>query len=233
MEKSSFIYKIYPKSVIKKLESKITLLGDDCKVTAKKFLYERLLGSIIIFIGLIIISKHSYITAPLFTILYYIAFTYIVIDYPIKVRKAKLEHESIFFFEILQLTLEGGRTLSQALDITSSNIDGELSKEFRKTLDEVKLGKSMVESLKDMKYRIPSSEINNTILNITESSIFGSNIIASLNSQLEYIRHKELMEVKGKIAKLPIKISVISVVLFVPLILLVILSPVLIEFLTR
>ena len=233
MEKRSFIYKIYPKSVIKKLESKIVLLGDDSKVTAKKFLYERLLGSILIFIGLMIISKHAYITAPLCTILYYIILTYLTVDYPIKQRRQRLEHEAIFFFEILQLTLEGGRTLSQALDITSSNVDGELSKEFRKTLDEVKLGKSMVESLKDMKYRIPSSEINNTILNITESSIFGSNIIVSLNSQLEYLRNKELMEVKGKIAKLPIKISVISVVLFIPLILLVILSPVLIEFLTR
>ena len=95
------------------------------------------------------------------------------------------------------------------------------------------MGKSLVESLKDMKKRIPSESINNTILNVTESSIFGSNIIESLNNQLEYLRNKELMEVKGKIAKLPIKISVISVVFFIPILLLIILSPVVIDFLTK
>ena len=84
-----------------------------------------------------------------------------------------------------------------------------------------------------MKKRIPSESINNTILNVTESSIFGSNIIESLNNQLEYLRNKELMEVKGKIAKLPIKISVISVVFFIPILLLIILSPVVIDFLTK
>ena len=233
MKKESFIYRIYPKSIIKNIEEKIDLLSDTTTMTARKFLYERLLGSILIFMFFVILSRHSYITAPLVTFIYYITYTYLKLDYPIKVRREKLEHESIFFFEILQLTLEGGRTLSQALEITSSNVDSDLSKEFRKTLDEVKMGKSLVESLKNMKYRIPSSEINNAILNITESSIFGSNIISSLNSELEYLRNKELMDIKGKIAKLPIKISVISVVLFIPLILLVILSPVLIEFLTR
>ena len=129
--------------------------------------------------------------------------------------------------------MESGKTLSQALETTAKNIDSNISKEFLKTLNEVKMGKSLVESLKDMKKRIPSESINNTILNVTESSIFGSNIIESLNNQLEYLRNKELMEVKGKIAKLPIKISVISVVFFIPILLLIILSPVVIDFLTK
>ena len=129
--------------------------------------------------------------------------------------------------------MESGKTLSQALETTAKNIDSNISKEFLKTLNEVKMGKSLVESLKDMKKRIPSESINNTILNVTESSIFGSNIIESLNNQLEYLRNKELMEVKGRIAKLPIKISVISVVFFIPILLLIILSPVVIDFLTK
>ena len=122
--------------------------------------------------------------------------------------------------------MESGKTLTQALETTAKNIDSNISKEFLKTLNEVKMGKSLVESLKNMKNRIPSESINNTILNVTESSIFGSNIIDSLNNQLEYLKNKQLMEVKGKIAKLPIKISVISVVFFIPILLLIILSPV-------
>lgn len=233
MQKVSLIDKIYSKRMIKKVETKIELLGDNCKYNAKEFLNVRLLGTILIFLSFILFSKNGYIYAPLFSIIYYFLITYLLLDYPIKKRGLELEHEAIFFFEILSLTLESGKTLSQALETTAKNIDSNISKEFLKTLNEVKMGKSLVESLKDMKKRIPSESINNTILNVTESSIFGSNIIESLNNQLEYLRNKELMEVKGRIAKLPIKISVISVVFFIPILLLIILSPVVIDFLTK
>lgn len=223
--------KIYSKKTTKKISEKIELLGEQTKLDTKTFLNVRMLGTIFIFLIFILFSKHGYIYAPILSIAYYFGITYVLLDYPIKERGLKLEHEAIFFFEILELTLESGKNLSQALDITSSNTDGDLSNEFKKTLHEVKLGKSLIESLKDMKKRIPSETINNTILNITESSIFGSNIIASLNNQLEYLRNKRLMEVKAKINKLPTKISVLSVVFFIPLILLIVLSPVVIEFL--
>lgn len=231
MKKISIIDKIYSKKTISKIKNKIELLGDDCKYDEKEFLNVRLLGTILIFISFILFSKNGYIYAPLFSIMYYFLINYILLDYPIKKRGLELEHEAIFFFEILALTLESGKTLTQALETTAKNIDSNISKEFLKTLNEVKMGKSLVESLKNMKNRIPSESINNTILNVTESSIFGSNIIDSLNNQLEYLKNKQLMEVKGKIAKLPIKISVISVVFFIPILLLIILSPVILEFL--
>lgn len=231
MKKISIIDKIYSKKTISKIKNKIELLGDDCKYDEKEFLNIRLLGTILIFISFILFSKNGYIYAPLFSIMYYFLINYILLDYPIKKRGLELEHEAIFFFEILALTLESGKTLTQALETTAKNIDSNISKEFLKTLNEVKMGKSLVESLKNMKNRIPSESINNTILNVTESSIFGSNIIDSLNNQLEYLKNKQLMEVKGKIAKLPIKISVISVVFFIPILLLIILSPVILEFL--
>lgn len=231
MKKISIIDKIYSKKTISKIKNKIELLGDDCKYNEKEFLNIRLLGTILIFISFILFSKNGYIYAPLFSIMYYFLINYILLDYPIKKRGLELEHEAIFFFEILALTLESGKTLTQALETTAKNIDSNISKEFLKTLNEVKMGKSLVESLKNMKNRIPSESINNTILNVTESSIFGSNIIDSLNNQLEYLKNKQLMEVKGKIAKLPIKISVISVVFFIPILLLIILSPVILEFL--
>lgn len=233
MEKTSFIYKIYSKKAINKMNAKLELLGDDYKYNVRMVLNYRLLFTILIFLVFILFVKKGYIYAPIFSVIAYYGSTYLMIDYPIKQRSSKLEHEAIFFFEILELTLESGRTLSQALEITSKNIDGELSKEFQKTLNEVKMGKSLIESLKAMKYRIPSDTINNTILNMTESSIFGSNIIDSLDNQLEYLRNKQLMEVKGKIAKLPTKISVISVVFFIPILLLIILSPVILEFLMK
>ena len=96
-------------------------------------------------------------------------------------------------------------------------------------LDDVSLGKSLNEALDDLKCRIPSDTVNNIILNLIESNIYGSNIVESLSNQLSYLSDKILLDTKAKINKMPIKISLVSVFIFIPLILLIILSPLVIN----
>jgi pilus assembly protein TadC len=49
-------------------------------------------------------------------------------------------------------------------------------------------------------------------------------------NQLDFLRDKQIMEAKAKISKIPTKISILSVVFFVPLILILVLAPVIIEY---
>ncbi len=63
-----------------------------------------------------------------------------------------------------------------------------------------------------------------------QSSLFGSNILDTMYNQLDFLREKQILDIKGEIAKIPTKISVFSVIFFVPLILLIILAPLLIEY---
>jgi len=100
-------------------------------------------------------------------------------------------------------------------------------------LAEVKLGKSLNESLEAMKKRIPSDTINNTLLNMIQSNTFGNSIVDSMYNQIDYLRGKQILDVKAEIAKLPTKVSVISVIFFVPIMLLIILAPVIIKFITK
>ena len=62
--------------------------------------------------------------------------------------------------------------------------------------------------------------------------MFGNNIIGTLNNQLDYLRESKILETKAYISKIPLKISVISVLFFIPLLLLLILGPVLINYLS-
>ena len=80
-----------------------------------------------------------------------------------------------------------------------------------------------------MKKRIPSDTIKSVIVNITQSNIQGNNIIDSLNNQIEYIRNKKILEIKGVINKMPLKISILSVLFIVPIVLLLLLGPLLIK----
>lgn len=229
---NNLIYKIYSEKTINRIDKKVKLLGVNCKYNTIDLLNERLLISIAIFAIFIITSDKGYFLAPLMTIIFYFGSEYLVLDYQIKKRAKKLEDEATFFFEVLNLSLESGRNLKSALDMTTNSINSELSLEFKKTLTEIKLGKSLTESLKSMKERIPSEALNNILLSLTESSIFGNSITETLTNQLDFLREKKLLDVKAEITKLPTKISVISVIFFIPLILLLILSPVIINFLS-
>lgn len=219
---------IYRKKTIKKLNKKFKLLG--IETNSIKFMNCRILSSLIIFVLLMIFSNKGYILGPLFAILVYISFEYIL-NYKINKRRELLNFDAIFYFQVLSLTLESGKNLQGGLELTCNGVNNSLSSEFKKTLHEVSLGKSLSDAINDMKERIPSEEVNTVLLNITQSALFGNNIIDSLNNQIDYLRDKKLLDIKGKINKMPVKISVISVIFIVPIILLIVLGPVVINFL--
>lgn len=223
--------KIYSNYSLNNIKKRFMLLGIEDEREVLKFLNFRLVSSIVIFFGILYTIEMGYILGPVIVFIYYYFLPNIVLDYQIRKRKEKLEHEAMFFFEVLALSIESGNNLHNALLITSNNIDSSLSFEFRKVMSEVSFGKSLDESLDKMKSRIPSDIINNILLNIRHSILFGNSIVETLNNQIDYLRDKKILETKAVISKIPLKISVISVVFFIPLLLLLILGPVLIDYL--
>jgi len=226
---NSIVNKIYRKKDIEFVSSRISMMGKT-NLTVGSFLNMRLLFSILAFILVLIIADFSYVLAPAAAVAVYYGYYYVMITEPIKRRTAKLDHEALNFFEILTLTLESGRNLENSLEITVDNVESELSNEFKKTLLEIRFGKSLIETLEGMKKRIPSETINNIILNMGQTSIFGSNILDTMNNQIDFLRDKQLLEVKERMNRLPNKISIISVLFIVPLILLLVLGPFLVNF---
>lgn len=230
---SGIVKKIYREKDLKHIQEKIDLLGSNRKLKfdAVEFLNIRMITTILLALILILFSSIKYFIIPFVIIIYYNLFYYLLITNPINRRIKKLDKEALTFFEILTLTLESGRNLENSLEITCYNIDSELSSEFKRSLVEIKFGKSLMEALEDLKKRIPSETINNIILNITQTSIFGNSIIRTMNNQVDYLREKQIMEVKSQINKIPNKVSIISVIFIVPLILLIILGPFIINLL--
>lgn len=222
--------KIYRKKTLNRISKKCKLLGVNNKLNPIKFMNYRVLLTVLIFVLFLLFNSKGYIYAPILALVTYFGAEY-YLDYKVKKRSEKLNYEAIFFLQVLVLTLESGKNLQGGIALTCKSIDSEISDEFKKTLNEVKLGKSLIESLESMKERIPSEEINTVLLNITQSTIFGNNIIDSLNNQIEYLRDKKLLNIKAKINKMPMKISVISVVFIIPIVLLMVLGPVIVNFL--
>ena len=230
MAKKKYVRKIYTDEMIDKLQAKIDML-DSMDYDAVNIMNIRIFTTFALFMLILYITKYGYIIAPIICLAYYVMFEYVFIDIQIKKRAKKLEDEALYFFEILTLTLESGRNLAMSLAVTVDNVDSSLSNEFAKTLDEMKYGKTLIEALNSMKERIPSTTINNIILNMTQTFIFGNSILDTLYNQVDFLREKKSLEIKSEINKIPNKISIVSVIFMVPLILILILGPFLLTYL--
>ena len=228
--KGNLSLKLYNKKTVNKIQNKINLLGVSCKYDAITFLNARLFTSIIVFFVVLIFSSYGYILSIVFVILYYYLFERILLDEKIKKRVTKLNNESIYFFEVLTLSLQTGRNLIEAVSITVNSVDSEISREFKEAIRQTRFGKSLTESLNDMQKKIPSDSINNIILTLTQANMYGSSIIDTMYNQVDYLRERRKLEVKATISKIPTKISIISVFFFIPLILLIILAPALLSY---
>lgn len=227
------MHKLYRKKTIARFEKKVQLLGPNYKHSVAELLTIRFLGAILLFVGTFFLFQYGFLLAFLFVLLFYYSFEKVVLDRKIKKRTQKLEKEAIFFFEVLSISLESKSHLLHALELTAKNISGEFSDEFKKVLSEVHMGKSFTESLKSMKERMPSEAIQNLLLNLIDSNLYGSSMLSTLNTEIDYLKEKQIFETKAYISKLPIQISIVSVLFFIPILFLLILSPVLIQFFSR
>lgn len=233
MRNKSFINRIYREKDIKKIDDKIKQFGVSKKFTTEYFMNFRFYSSLLVFVILFIFIDYGALLAPIITVIWYLLSSYLMIDIPLKKREKKLNNEAYYYFEVLTLALESGRNLENAIKMACKYIDSEISSEFKETLKEVNFGKSLTESLSLMSARIPSLTINNIILNMEQSNLFGNSIIETMYNQLDFLKDKQVMDIKAEINKIPNKISIFSVLFFIPLILLIILGPVLIEFISK
>lgn len=233
MRNKSFINRIYREKDIKKIDDKIKQFGVSKKFTTEYFMNFRFYSSLLIFVILFIFIDYGALLAPIITVIWYLLSSYLMIDIPLKKREKKLNNEAYYYFEVLTLALESGRNLENAIKMACKYIDSEISSEFKETLKEVNFGKSLTESLSLMSTRIPSLTINNIILNMEQSNLFGNSIIETMYNQLDFLKDKQVMDIKAEINKIPNKISIFSVLFFIPLILLIVLGPVLIEFISK
>lgn len=228
--RQSFIAKFYPQKIVQSISKKIKLLGISYPYQAIDLLNIRIFTCLFLFCTIILFLPFGYVLAPIITIMIYFIIEYLTLDKPIQKRKNRLEEEAIFFFEVLNLNFDAKKNLLVSLEQTTSLIEGELSDEFKKTLSETRLGKNIYESLKNMRERIPSSTINQVLLNLMEKENHGNQIGQTISQQVEYLREKKLQKTKAAISKLPVKISLISSLFLIPFITLMILAPIILDY---
>lgn len=211
--------RIYSKNSLSKIGRKINYLG--LKIESTTFNTLRLTTTITLFI-ILIFCNYGYIFAPLFTIIYYIAFEYILLDLNIIRRRKKLEESSIEFFSLFLTNLNTSRNIKKTLINTCQILNKNyLSYEFNKVINDTELGKTFDESLKLMTTRIPSEIIVNIIYSLMEANRTGNSINNSIKEQLDFLILKRNKKIINSNKIIPIKMLIICII-FITIMLLVI-----------
>ena len=230
MKKKLLVEKIFSEKTINKVDVQISSLKENYKLDKYDFLLSKAIIMVLIFIVSLMYFNVGYVIAPILVIVFYFLYDYLIIETKLKKRAQVMEKDAIFFFKVLSLTLQNETNLKRCFEITACSIDSELSKIIRDCLNEMKYGKSLAEALNDAKNKIPSKDVKNVLFNILESNKYGNSIADSLDNQIQYLTDKRILNIKAQINKLPTKISIVSVLLFVPIIMLLILGPVIINY---
>ncbi len=210
------------------LELEKKLIYADIRKNPLEFVFFKMLNTYLLF--LILIFFVNIFVNLIIVISFYFLYEYFVIEPLIKKRINKLDESATEFLEIFILAMETGSDIEGSIKLATYN-ESDLSKEFHQVLLEINLGYSLTESLEKLTKRMPSESINNILLSISDTKNLGVKLIPSLHEQLAYLRKKTLLDKKAIINQIPIKVSVVSVLIILPLIFLLVLGPLFIEFL--
>ena len=140
-------------------------------------------------------------------------------------RQSEIEQGLPYVLDILTVSVEAGLGFDSALMKVIEKTKGNISLEFQKTLQEIKMGKSRKESLKDLGERTDVENMIQFVNSIVQAEQLGVRMGKVLRVQAEDMRQKRKQKAEEKAMKAPIKILFPLILFIFPTIFIIILGP--------
>ncbi|MGJ7919175.1 type II secretion system F family protein [Neobacillus sp. LXY-4] len=137
------------------------------------------------------------------------------------------------FFDMVNVLLEAGMGLDGALSEVSHQTKGPLGEEFLRTLEDMKLGKSRREAFYDLRKRVPSEQFQGIMSTLIQADQLGIGMAKVLRNLTVRIREQRREAARELAMKAPVKMLFPMVFLIFPSIFIVILGPLVIQFVTN
>ncbi|MGI6332256.1 MAG: type II secretion system F family protein [Zhaonellaceae bacterium] len=155
----------------------------------------------------------------------------------LKQRRAEriktLEKELPQVLDLLTVCVEAGLGFDAALSKVVEKSRSLLAQEFRRVLQEIKIGKPRREALKNMAERLKVDDLSNFIGAVVQADQLGVSMANMLRLQAQVIRQKRRQGVEEEAMKAPVKMLLPLVLFIFPCIFIVVLGPAVIQFLTQ
>lgn len=143
----------------------------------------------------------------------------------IKSRKLEIQRSLPDAIDLLTISVEAGLGFDPALHRVAEKWDNELTREFRRMLNEVRMGMSRRQALREMANRINVDDLNVFIASIIQADQLGVSITQVLRVQSKQMRMRRRQRAEAMAHKAPIKMLFPMILLIFPALYVVILGP--------
>ncbi|WP_281884291.1 type II secretion system F family protein [Paenibacillus sp. YYML68] len=147
-----------------------------------------------------------------------------------RVRSKQALRELPDVLDLLTVSLEAGLGFDAALSKLISKKEGVLAGEFRRCLEEIRLGKTRREALTGVKERLVLDELRVLIGSILQAEKLGIGMVQVLRVQSQEVRERRKQRAEEEAMKAPIKMLFPLVLFIFPSLFIVLLGPAVIQF---
>ena len=127
--------------------------------------------------------------------------------------------------DLLTISVEAGLPFDGAMQRVAEKWDNEISRAFERMLNEMRMGKSRREALRNMASRIEVPDVTSFVAALVQADQLGISIAKVLRIQSEQMRIKRRQRAEEKARQAPIKMLIPMTFLIFPTILIIILGP--------
>lgn len=130
--------------------------------------------------------------------------------------------------DMMLVCVEAGQSLDQAIIRVSKEIRAgypSLADEFETVAQEIKAGKDKVQVLRDMSERAGVPDVASFVTVLIQSASFGTSVAEALRVFSAEMRDKRVMRAEEKANKLPTKMTLATMMLTVPPLLIILIGP--------
>ena len=146
-----------------------------------------------------------------------------------KKRQTIIQKSLPDFLDLLLVSVDAGLGFDMALNRVSNKMEGPLSQEMLKALEEVRMGKSREEALRGIVYRTGVPDLGSFISAVIQAEQLGANIASTLRVQANTMRQKRRQRAEKAAMQAPVKMLFPIAFFIFPVLFVVILAPALIQ----
>lgn len=142
-----------------------------------------------------------------------------------KERQKQLQRSLPDSLDLMSISVEAGLAFDASLTRVARNIKGPLGQEFYRVVQEMQLGKSRADALRDLADRTSVTDLRSFVGAMVQADVFGVPIARVLKVQSREIRIRRRQAAEEMAQKLPVKIVFPVVLTIFPSIFVVLLGP--------
>lgn len=226
-----FLRRLTPQGVVERLSKDIVYAGSPVGWDAERVLSMKVLTTAALVVGGIVFSRVGKLSSvqTLILILLCVYVGYYLPEWVLRSRAGKrqtaIQRSLPDALDLLSITVEAGLGFDAALGRVARHAEGPLAEELHRVLQEMQIGKSRAEALRDLGERSTVQELKSFVLAMIQADIFGISIAKVLQVQAAEMRIKRRQRAEEAAQKVPVKILFPLLLCIFPSLFVVLLGP--------